>query len=169
MEPRGGRAVAARMRHAAKGHFIPGSLILSRTWLTKPRVVRLTAKGFNSGLLIIRDDQGYELMAHDVVDVKLQRGELKFPHVAVVHEVDHMQRLGIFTVGEDISHICKWCGGKCLPEGPEDQGLLWLWQALYQGSQIRRWPSWQDRSQWGTAITRSLGRSGRPLQRPPRR
>jgi hypothetical protein len=51
------------------GHFIPSSLILSRTWLTKPRVVRLTAKGFNSGLLIIRDDQGYELMVQKVVDV----------------------------------------------------------------------------------------------------
>jgi hypothetical protein len=89
------------------------------------RVVRLTAKGFNSGLLIIGDDQGYELMVHAVVDVKLQRGEQKFPHAAVVHEGDHMQRLGIFTVGEDISHICNWGGGTCLPEGPEDQGLLW--------------------------------------------
>jgi hypothetical protein len=52
-----------------------------------------------------------------------------------------MQRLEIFTVGEDISQICKWRGGKGLPEGPEDQSLLWLWQVLYQGSQIRRWPS----------------------------
>ena len=123
------------------GHFIPASLILSRTWLTKPRVVRLTAKGFNSGLLLIRDDQGYELMVQKVVDVKPQRGEQKFPHAAVVHDVDHMQRLGIFTVGEDISQICKWRSGKGLPEGPEDQGLLWLWQVLHQGSQIRRWPS----------------------------
>jgi hypothetical protein len=103
------------MRHGGMRHYIPSSLILSRTWLTKPRVVRLTAKGFNSGLLIIRDDQGYELMVHEVVDVKLQRGEQKFPHAAVIHDVDHMQRLGIFTVGEDISQICKWGGGKCLP------------------------------------------------------
>jgi hypothetical protein len=103
MGPHGGRAVAAHMMHGAMGHFIPPSLILSRTWLTKPRV-RLTAKGFNSGLLIIRDDQGYELMVHAVVDVKLQRGEQKFPHVAVVHEVDHMQRLGIFIVGREMLH-----------------------------------------------------------------
>jgi hypothetical protein len=97
------------------GHFIPSSLILSRTWLTKRRVVRLTAKGFNNGLLITRDDQGYELMDHAVVGVKLQRGEQKFPHAAVVHEVDHMQRLGVFTVGEDINQICNWGGGTCLP------------------------------------------------------
>jgi hypothetical protein len=89
------------------GHFIPSSLILSCTWRTKPGVPRLTAKGFNSGLLLIRDDQGFELMGHEVVDVKLPRGEQKFPHVAAVPEVEPMQRLGIFTVGEDISHRCN--------------------------------------------------------------
>lgn len=49
--------------------------MLSRTCLTKPGGIRLTAKGFNRGLLLIRANQGYELMVHAVVGGTLQRGE----------------------------------------------------------------------------------------------
>ena len=55
-EPRGSRAVAARMRHGATGQFIPSSLILSHTWLPKPRVVRLTAKGVNNRPIFVLGD-----------------------------------------------------------------------------------------------------------------